>query len=659
MTNRKNMRFISFILASCFMASAVLTGCNVSVAKSADAGSTEQIQTEERPAEDTTELKDTTDLKDKVLTDLPTKWDLTCLYADEDAFEADMKRAEELIPEIEKLRGTLNSVEGILNDLENPALLEEKAILNKAAMYAKFLNALDPTDPWAVKATARYNDVFRKQAIAYAFEDAEIMQMPLEKRIEIFSDERLAPYAYVMKKYTDPDYVVLSEDAMTVKALMKSAQNQLETRNILDFAELPVPTFTYPDGTEGKLTEEEFSRIVGSDEYDRDFRKEITMLHYSIRAPYVNTFASLLEGVMRGNWAEAQIKGYDSSRAAALADTDVSPEVYDRIIEFAHDMLPQMYKYFEAKKEIEGLDEMMTFDIRKMVSDYSPRQISYEEAVNMGRAGVAVWGDDYLEKFDEIIESPHIDVYPADRKAGGAFELLDGNETTPFVLYNFDGTEPYTSTIVHEMGHAVYSEYSAENQNVFNNAPTIFTQEVASTANEIMFHRYMIENAKSDEEKLYWLEQEIALFNQSIFNQCLFAEFEDYCYKTIEGGGALSADDLSDKYLELLRLYYGDNFTIPDEAGTGWTSIDHFFNNYYVYQYATSITYAASICNRVDEKGQEETDAYIDFLKAGKSADPATLLSIAGVDPLDDATYDAAGKLISDLIDEFIATAQK
>ena len=278
--------------------------------------------------------------------------------------------------------------------------------------------------------------------------------------------------------------------------------------------------------------------------------------------------------------------------------------------------------------------------------------------MNLGRKAISVWGDEYLEAFDKIITNPHIDVYPVRKKRSGAWEMLCGNETTPFLMFNFDGTETYTTTIVHEMGHAVYSELSAQNQNKYDNYPGVFTQEVTSTANQIMLSKYLIENAKSKDEKIYWLDNEIVLFLNSLLTQCRFSEFEDYCYKTIEAGGALNADEMARKWLEISKLYYGDAITIPDDAGIDWARVPHFYNGYYVYNYATSITYAASICDQVDKKGSEEVDAYIDFLKAGRTASPAELLSIAGVDPLDDATYESAAELITDLVDEFIETAE-
>lgn len=169
----------------------------------------------------------------------------------------------------------------------------------------------------------------------------------------------------------------------------------------------------------------------------------------------------------------------------------------------------------------------------------------------------------------------------------------------------------------------------------------------------------MIENSATKEEKIFWLDKEINLFLGTLIRQCMYSEFEDYCYKTIENGGSLNANDMSDKWLELQHLYYGDAITVYDDSGIDWARISHYYNNYYVYQYATSVTYAASICNKVDEKGQDEIDAYLEFLKAGNSASPSELLRIAEVDPLADETYEEAGELISELIDEFIKTAGK
>ena len=588
---------------------------------------------------------------------LPTSWDLTEIYENLDVFEEDMKRVEELLPEVDKLRGTLNSVEGILNSVENPKIIEMKAILDKAAMFSELLEALDASDPMVIGVSSRFSEVSTEYDLAFSFYGPEIMEMSLEERKRIFSDKRLADYSFYFRNYTDNDYTVPSEEEAGAVTVLSTADNNSSIYGILDYIDRPQPYFTYPDGTRGVLSDTVYSRVVSSDKYDQSFRERLYKLRSMSRQQYKNTYAALLDSQMKFNWGRAKIYGYESTLDMDLKEEAIEPEVYDKIIQFANSMCPKFSEYYRVKKEMLGLDKFMPCDIDYPVTKYSPGEISYDESVAMGREAVSVWGDEYVKTFDEIITSPHVDVYPADKKTTGEFETLMGNETLPFVLLNFDGTKNYTSTVVHEMGHAVYSQMSAQYQNVYNNNPTIFTQEVASTANEIMFARYMADSATTQEEKLYWLDQEIVLFWGTLMAQAQISEFEDYCYKVIENGGSLSADDLSEKWLQLQRKYYGDNVTVPDYAGIGWARIPHLYYNYYVYKYATSITYAASICRQVEETGQEECDAYMRFLKAGNSEPPSELLAFAGVDPLDDATYEAAGELIGELIDEFIREA--
>ncbi len=650
---------MSVFLMICIVSS-LLNGCNVSLVPATNAAG-EVIAPEADKSvsagPDTGSLDDTVSkTENRILTNLPTTWDLTDIYKDKAAFDADMKHAEELINEVGQFRGTLGSAEGIKNYLESPINLDIDAILYKAEMYSEFLNAINAADPEAQAIVARFDDLFQKIEIARAFFDTEIMEIPFEERKKIISDEQLAPYAYYLHKYSDENYRILSEEAKTAETSMKAAVNGKKSYEIFDNVELIRPTFKYPDGTKGVLTDAESSRILQNPDYDRQFRIETLSLRNSMRQPYCNTYASFLEGEMKKNIAKARLRGFDTALDYALYDNDIDPAVYRRIIEFAHSLHPFISDYYEARKELLGVDELKEVDLFIPISTYNPGEITYEDAVNLGRSAVSVWGDEYLETFDRIITSPHIDVYPSDTKNPGAFEYLHGNKTTPYVLYNFNGMPSYTSTIVHEMGHAVYSEFSAENQNIYSNFPGIFTQEVASTANEVMFNKTMIGNASSDEEKLYWLEQEINLFINTVITQCKYSEFEDYCYKVLESGGSLNGDVLNKKWLELTKSYYGDNVEVDDDSAIGWARIPHLYNNYYVYQYSTSITYAASICNLVDKNGQDEIYDYIRFLKAGASVSPVDSLRIANVDPLDDKTYEEAGTLIKELIDEYTAT---
>ncbi len=593
--------------------------------------------------------------KDSFPDTLPTEWDLTELYADEDAFNADMDYFMEHLDAVEKYRGTLDNADSVLAFTEDEELLKLDSIYYKSLMYSEFLLSLDASDPWAKQVQARVSDADAKYMMASAFIEPELMALPLEEREKIFSDESLADYAYYYHDYVKPDKVTLSEETKQAETLLNQAADQAQNAYLVfDNVDNKRPEITYPDGTTGTLTDEAYSLIVKNPEYDHAFRKEAHMLRASFRKPYENTYVELLAGEMKRNWAEAQLYGYDSTLAYIADKEDLDPELFYNIIDFAHSLWPKLHEYFAKRKELLGFSEAGSYDLALSFNDFNPPEMSYEDCVKLGREAIRFWGDEYLDCFERIITSNHIDVYPSDTKEGGAYEYLLGNETTPFVKFNFDGTMDYTSTIVHEMGHAVYSELSAENQNTYNCIPGSFNQEVASTANEVLLYKQLIENATDDEERQYWLMQEIDLFFNTLIWQCLIAEFEDYCYKTIEAGDALSAEAMNEKFYELIKGMYGDAILVEPYVGIDWARIPHLYNGYYVYKYATSLTFATAICNKAMED-ESEKEAYIEYLKAGSSASPSDLLKIAGVDPSDPATYEDAKAHIEGLMDQFIA----
>ncbi|MCR5788957.1 MAG: hypothetical protein K6G83_03635 [Lachnospiraceae bacterium] len=603
---------------------------------------------DEQPAE--TETVQSED----ALSDLPTEWDLTELFADEAAFDADMDYLAEHASDLEAYRGTLNNADAILAITEDENILKLDDIYYRGTMYSAFLSSLDASDPWAKHVAARVQDGSMKYTMSSAFVTPEIMALPLEEREKIFSDERLAPYAYYYRRYTDPDWVTLSEETTQAEALLGTAADQsYNAYFVFDNVENKRPEITYPDGTVGTLTDEAYSQIMDSNEYDHDFRKEANLLRAAIRKPYENTYAELLAGEMKRNWAEAQIHGYDSTLAYFTDMNDVDPEIFYQIIDFAHSILPKFHAYYALRKERLGLEEIGTYDLTLPLNDYSVPLASYEDCVNLGREAIKSWGDEYLDTFDRIMTSGHIDAYPSDTKEGGAYEWLLGNKTLPYVMYNYDGTLGYVNTIVHEMGHAIYSEFSRENQNIYNCCPGIFTQEVASTTNELVLYKQLVENAADQEEREYWLDKEIELYANTLLFQCMLAEFEDYCYKTLEAGEALSPAAMNEKYVQLLETYFGDAVDILPEQGIDWARIPHFYKGYYVYQYATSLTFATAICEKVSED-ESEKEAYLNFLKAGCSAAPADLLKIACVDPADPATYESAKAYVEDLVDQLL-----
>ena len=333
---------------------------------------------------------------------------------------------------------------------------------------------------------------------------------------------------------------------------------------------------------------------------------------------------------------------------------DVDPAIYDMVLEAGHEGAADYQRYLDAHARACGLDEQYAFDLKLYVSNFYPEYIEYDDAVDDVRKALSVLGDDYIALYDEMVSSSRIDVYPAQNKISGGFSLSI-NGADPYILLNYYGSDTDVSTLAHEIGHAIYSMMSADTQNPTYANATIFTQEVASTTNELLYYNYKMNNAADDEEKLYYLEELLDMFTNTFFYQLIYAEFEDNVYAAIEAGESLDAEQLSDKWTEVFKTYRGDSVVWLDGARYQWASISHLYYDYYVYKYATDVCYAAAICKAITEKQPNAVENYLDFLKLGSSDSAVNLLSVAGVNPLDESTYKDAMEYFSGLVDEYEA----
>lgn len=585
---------------------------------------------------------------------LPTTWDLTSVYASVDEWQADYDTVMGMLNNYEQYRGTLNTAQGIYDYQQFSWFTELTRLQNKLNLYAQLGSSLDSTDPVFAQLNAKLSAMSVKEAQLTAFADPEIFALPMEEREAIFSDPLFADYTYVERRFTDPKSQPLGEEANAAMATISMALGYpYKAFERMEYVEMPYQTVTMPDGTVQELTEAAYADIIHSGEYSREFKAEVNKLFCSRAKDYINTMATLLEGNARQAYASALLSHFESTREAQLHDYDVDPVVYDMLIECAHDGIEDYQRYYRAHARGLGLDEQYPFDMATYVSDFNPGKIEYEDAVAEVIDALGVLGEDYIETFKTILSSGHVDVYPTDTKTTGAFETQPSTDYLPWVLFNYNGYSNDVSTIAHEMGHAMYDALTTENQPKQYRSPTIFTQEVASTTNELIYYNYKVSHAANDDEKLYYLQNALDLFTGTFFNQVLFAEFEDDFYKIVEAGDALDGEALSDRYLELLDAYRGDSVISFPETKYRWAEIPHFYDTYYVYQYATSISYAASIARGILDGRENAVEDYLNFLKAGRSADPQTLLSIAGVDPLKEETYRAAMDYFKGLVDEY------
>ena len=584
----------------------------------------------------------------------PVSWDLDSIYSSVEEWQADYNKATALLDKYDDFRGKLNNAESIREYFDYCYFTELTAIQSKLLMYAKLGVSLNPTDPVFKNLQSKMDAMSRDENERSGFAEPEIFEMSLEEREKVFSDPVFEGDEYWLRKYTDPEYEPFTEHEDLIMSTLSMGMGYSEDIfEILDSVELPYSSFKMPNGATVVLDDEKYAEIMSNPNYNDELRIEVNRAYINRYQPFANTFAALLEENCSQYYASALLDGYDTSLEAALDDYDLEEDVFDMLVEAAHSGIPEYQRYLDLHAEAIGVTEQYPYNMGETASDYFVQKINYDDAVNQVIEALGILGEDYRNHFTKIISSGHVDVYPSDTKSTGAFENQISKDYMPWVLFNYQGFSDDVSTIAHEMGHAVYDQYATENQPKCYNNPTVFTQEVASTTNELIYYNYMLENAKDTEEKLFYLEQAIYMFAGTFFTQMMYSEFEDYMYKVVEEGNSLDAEDLGDKWMELQGVYRGDSIKTFPESRYQWASIPHMYYNYYVYQYAADVAYAASIAERILSGESGAVEDYIDFLKLGNSMPPVELLSEAGVDPLDKKTYEKALDYFTSLVNEY------
>lgn len=581
----------------------------------------------------------------------PTEWDLTRIFPDVEAWEEAYGRAEASIDALEELRGTLDKPESYLKFLTGDDEMTPTyfALYN----YPGLLYTLDASDSQAQDLLARYDQLTIRWTQAVAFFDEEVAALPLEQRKKIFADKSLAPYAYALEAYLEEAFEPLGEEAISALSLYSPALGQIgNIYQTLSTLELPLIPATLSDGTEVGVDYGVYSEITGSDA-ERADKLAVAEAYFAQYGSFQHTFAALLGGQAQTAWADALLNGYPTVREAAMDTSNLDPALYDLLLASVHEGLPLYHRHLELLRKILGAQEMYHFDMYSFASTFQEDAGNYDAMVDEVREALSVLGEDYIALYDRMVTEGHIDVYPADGKQSGAFSASMSSWSLPYILLNNYGIPGEAGTLAHEMGHALYDAITAEAQIPLYQGSPIFTHEVASTTNELLYYLYKMEHASEDQERLYYLELVLQLYSGAFFTQAMYSEFEDVMYAAVEEGGALSADLLNEAWSGLTAQYYAPLTPIPG-IETRWASIPHFMNSsYYVYQYATSLAYASALVHGITSGEEGAVEAYLAFLKAGASDDPVELLKAAGVDPNAWETYDSALAFYGGLIDEF------
>lgn len=409
--------------------------------------------------------------------------------------------------------------------------------------------------------------------------------------------------------------------------------------SLLNDADLTFKDAVDAQGTAHPVTHGSYIPLMMSQ--DRTLRKAAFASIYESYGQFRNTFASLLGAQTKQLNFFAEARKYDSALAYCLDGNEVPTQVYTNLIDSVHKHLPTLHRYTTMRKTLLGVDKLHFYDLYVPVVDDVDMKFTYEEACEIMLAALKPLGEDYLSLVRKGISKRWIDVYETPGKRSGAYSA-GSYGIHPVILLNFQGTLDDVFTLVHEMGHSIHTYLSCQNQPSCYSDYVIFVAEVASTCNEALLIRYLLDHASDSRQRAYLLNHFLEQFRATLYRQCMFAEFELYINELTAQGMGLTADTLCQKYGELNAAYFGDDIVLDDEIALEWARIPHFYYQYYVYQYSTGFAAAIALSQRILSGGEDELNDYLGFLKGGSSQPPIDLLKGAGVDmtttkPIDDA----------------------
>ena len=368
---------------------------------------------------------------------------------------------------------------------------------------------------------------------------------------------------------------------------------------------------------------------------------------------FENVFAQTLSGVMKKDAFYADVRKFANSLEASVFDDDVPSDLFFKVLESANVKYRHLFhRYNRLKKEILQMDTIYNYDLNIPLVSSINKKYTIDQCFTIIKECLKPFGKEYLEIIDKARQERWIDFYPTTGKRIGAYSsgCYDSN---PFILMNFIGDYNSLSTLIHELGHSAHSYLSNHNQEFVNANYRIFVAEVASTVNETLLINYMINNAKTNDEKAYFIYEQLENCVGLIFRQPMFADFEYKLHTMAENNEPLSSKVITDLYAKLNQEYYGPDVTLDELTGWSCYYVPHFYYDYYVYKYTLGMTVARAIVKRILNGDQKQVDDYLNFLRSGGSKAPVDLLKTAGVDPLDDQIYEDAFAYFESLLNQF------
>ena len=580
-------------------------------------------------------------------------WDLSAMYKDLAAWEADFNKIRPAAEKFLSYKGRL---------AESPAVLREAIevsdefdrLASRVYVYCHLKSDENTADNKNRARQEKVEALLASLAETDAWFDPEIMSIPDDIMEKFLASPELAFYKRSLLELlrekphtlTEPEERLLG----TLGDVLGSSDKAFE---MLNDADMDFGSVKDENGKSAKLTHGSYRKFLESP--DREVRKRAFKKMFSSYRKLRNTFAATLDGTVKRHVVSSRIRHYGSALEAALSGDNVPAEVYRNLIATVHDNLGAFYDYMKLRKEVMGLDKLDMFDMYNPLLPNCRKEYSFAQAVELVKAALKPLGEDYAKNLELAFKQRWVDVPERKGKRSGAYSS-GCYDSYPYLLLNYNNTLNDVFTLAHELGHSMHSFYSNKTQEYHYADYSIFVAEVASTTNELLLFNHLLETTTDKDFRAFLLGHLLDEIRGTIYRQTMFAEFELLMHELSESGEPLSADLLCEKYEELNALYYGPHVKPDKLISMEWARIPHFYYNFYVYKYATGMSAAIQLAENLRSGDPAKREAYFGFLKAGDSKDVLDIMKDAGVDLSTPAPIEAAlkffGKTVNDLRNE-------
>lgn len=556
------------------------------------------------------------------------KWDLTKIISDEKEYQSMVDKVNELSNSILNMKGTiLNSQDNFKKYLTLSN--EMNLYLEKIYVYSYLLYYSDTTDTKYKEKSLIAEKLNEDVSNKLSFVDTEILSKSYEEVLSLLDEDMRKDYEFYFEKMFRYKNMTLSEEE---EKIITEALSTFGTGDSV-FSEIDNTDVKFDsvniDGKDVELTHSNFIKFLNNK--DQGVREKVFKTYYKYYIDRKNTIAECLKGQIKENFFISNIRKFETPLEYSLYKDNIDKDLYLNLINVCHDKKNLMYDYMKVRKEFLNLDEMHMYDIYVDLVDEKETNIDLEECKKIIFDALKPLGDKYIEDLDKAFNENWIDYYPNDGKRSGAYEW-NTYRVDPYVSVNYENNLDGVNTLIHELGHAMHSYYSDKNNSYLYNSYPIFLAEIASTVNEVLLNEYMINNAKTKEEKILYISKFLDKVRTTIFRQTMFAEFEYVMHNKYKENIPLTEEEFSKTYYDLNKLYYGNNIISDEEIALEWARIPHFYTSFYVYKYATGLCAALIIANNILTNKPNAREDYLKFLSSGCSDYPLNILKKCGID---------------------------